>query len=305
MQLRREQQLLLPFLVSSLGASMSKIPFWVSVLDRVTPQFRNVVSARVRPFMVRTVDNFIKSPSWQWYVQHLTARPIMVKSVTTSLAYGTSNVLVQTYEVASGKKEHFSVRHMLANFAVGAMNGIACHYWYNNLDMFIVRGVHAFHKIKLKGMHHLAGNLGMLKHPTFADIYNETLKTQATPRMLGKWSNLAAKLVVDEFLFSLAWLMFYYGATTMMVGGTVEKAVSTIRQNLIDGFKADAAIFLPLQIMNLKVVPPLFQPLVVTVGNFFFSTALNLIGHEAHATDGEVCSCCGQVIRSSPGEDKH
>ncbi|KAF0853102.1 putative inner mitochondrial membrane protein Mpv17/PMP22 superfamily member [Andalucia godoyi] len=245
----------------------------------------------------------MSSPSWLWYMQQLEDRPILVKATTTSIAYGMSNAIVQTYYLSKGEKHEFSLREMAVNAGIGFAAGAAFHGWYGYLDLLPVRIMHAWHKVKIRGMYSFAANLGFMNNSSFQTVYQEMVKTQITPRLMGKKAYMATKLIADELVFSSLFLCFYYSVLTSAMGGSLQDAKEKVFDKFGAAYVTDMAIFLPLQFLNFKYVPVMLQPLVVTLGNFFFSTALNIIGHDGpheKAKKPVVCSCCGRPFEDSP-----
>ncbi|CBQ73603.1 related to glomerulosclerosis protein Mpv17 [Sporisorium reilianum SRZ2] len=93
-----------------------------------------------------------------------------------------------------------------------------------------------------------------------------------------KPANIATKVALDQGIASPAFVALFFGVTTLMNGDGAEKAQQKVRDNWWDTLKTAWGLWIPVQALNMAVVPPNQRLLFVNVVSIFWNTFLSIKG---------------------------
>ncbi|CDR88416.1 related to glomerulosclerosis protein Mpv17 [Sporisorium scitamineum] len=93
-----------------------------------------------------------------------------------------------------------------------------------------------------------------------------------------KYANIATKVALDQGIASPAFVAMFFGVTTLMNGGGVEGAKKKVEDNWWSTLKTAWGLWIPVQALNMAVVPPNQRLLFVNVVSIFWNTFLSIKG---------------------------
>lgn len=105
-------------------------------------------------------------------------------------------------------------------------------------------------------------------------------------RFSSKAANIATKVALDQAIASPAFVALFFGATTIMEGGSPDQAKNKIIHNWWPTLKTAWGLWIPVQTLNMALVPPSQRLLFVNVVSIFWNTFLSI--KSAAASDHAV-----------------
>lgn len=99
---------------------------------------------------------------------------------------------------------------------------------------------------------------------------------------LRTWKIIGFKLAMDTFLFDPLYLALFFSATGLMEGRRVREIGAKLREDLATTWLVDMAVWTPIQTINFRYVPVLYQALVVQSCNIGWNAYLSFVQHRHH-----------------------
>lgn len=93
-----------------------------------------------------------------------------------------------------------------------------------------------------------------------------------------KPANIATKVALDQGIASPAFIALFFGLITLMNGKTTEEAKHKVQENWWPTLKTAWGLWIPVQALNMAVVPPNQRLLFVNVVSIFWNTFLSIKG---------------------------
>ncbi|KAG8950139.1 Protein required for ethanol metabolism [Tulasnella sp. 424] len=91
-----------------------------------------------------------------------------------------------------------------------------------------------------------------------------------------KPASIAAKVVLDQFLFAPFAVGLFFTSTTLMEGKTLDDVKAKLDKSYVSTVKANWMLFVPFQTINMGFVPLQHRLLAVNVISLFWNTYLSL-----------------------------
>lgn len=109
-------------------------------------------------------------------------------------------------------------------------------------------------------------------------------------RFSSKYANIATKVALDQGIASPAFVAMFFGVTTLMSGASLDEAQQKVRQNWWPTLKTAWGLWIPVQTLNMAVVPPTQRLLFVNVVSIFWNTFLSIksAGAGEHSVKGRL-----------------
>lgn len=139
-------------------------------------------------------------------------------------------------------------------------------FWYSFLD----RWSHLVFAVAAPGQTAGARRLPLWLQRRVVAIAPTTLRT---------WKIIGFKLFADTILFDPLYLTLFFTATSLMEGRTLEEILRKLKEDLVKTYCVDVAVWTPIQTMNFRWVPVIYQPLVVQSCNIGWNAYLSHVQH--------------------------
>jgi hypothetical protein len=111
------------------------------------------------------------------------------------------------------------------------------------------------------------------------------LPPQATLRL---WQMIGFKLAADCFLFDPLYLTLFFSTTAALERRSLSEIQHKLRHDLLPTYLVDIAVWLPIQTVNFRWVPVVYQALFVQSCNVGWNAYLSFVQHREEADHGEV-----------------
>ena len=108
----------------------------------------------------------------------------------------------------------------------------------------------------------------------------ERMPAAATRRV---WEIIGFKLAADCFLFDPAYLALFFTATNAMEGRNPTEIATKLRTDLLPTYLVDIAVWLPIQTINFRWVPVVYQALFVQSCNIGWNAYLSFVQHRSES----------------------
>lgn len=99
---------------------------------------------------------------------------------------------------------------------------------------------------------------------------------------LRTWKIIGFKLAMDTFLFDPLYLALFFSATGLMEGRRMGEIGQKLREDLATTWLVDMVVWTPIQTINFRYVPVLYQALVVQSCNIGWNAYLSFVQHRHH-----------------------
>ena len=99
------------------------------------------------------------------------------------------------------------------------------------------------------------------------------------PAALRLWQMVAFKLAADCFLFDPAYLALFFSATAALEQRAPAEIAHKLRTDLLPTYLVDIAVWLPIQTINFRWVPVMYQALFVQGCNVGWNAYLSFVQH--------------------------
>lgn len=93
------------------------------------------------------------------------------------------------------------------------------------------------------------------------------------------WEIIGFKLAADCFLFDPAYLALFFSATNAMEGRGLQEIGVKLKTDLLPTYLVDIAVWLPIQTINFRWVPVVYQALFVQSCNVGWNAYLSFVQH--------------------------
>lgn len=91
-----------------------------------------------------------------------------------------------------------------------------------------------------------------------------------------KTANIATKVALDQGIASPAFVAAFFSITTLMAGGTPQEAKQKVQDNWWPTLKTAWGLWIPVQTLNMALVPVSSRLLFVNVVSIFWNTFLSM-----------------------------
>lgn len=91
------------------------------------------------------------------------------------------------------------------------------------------------------------------------------------------WNVALAKVVADMIIFDPPYLSLFFSFSTVMDGGDFQEVKSKMSQEFKHTYITDIVIWTPIQLINFRYLPVLYQPLLVNSVNVFWNGYLSFV----------------------------
>lgn len=95
------------------------------------------------------------------------------------------------------------------------------------------------------------------------------------------WEIIGFKLATDCFLFDPAYLALFFTTTNAMEGRGPTEIATKLRTDLLPTYLVDIAVWLPIQTINFRWVPVVYQALFVQSCNIGWNAYLSFVQHRS------------------------
>lgn len=106
----------------------------------------------------------------------------------------------------------------------------------------------------------------------------ERMPEAATRRV---WEIIGFKLAADCFLFDPAYLALFFTTTNAMEGRGPAEIATKLKTDLLPTYLVDIAVWLPIQTINFRWVPVVYQALFVQSCNIGWNAYLSFVQHRS------------------------
>lgn len=110
----------------------------------------------------------------------------------------------------------------------------------------------------------------------------ERMPDAATRRV---WEIIGFKLAADCFLFDPAYLALFFTTTNAMEGRGPTEIAAKLKSDLLPTYLVDIAVWLPIQTINFRWIPVVYQALFVQSCNIGWNAYLSFVQHRSESSD--------------------
>lgn len=113
---------------------------------------------------------------------------------------------------------------------------------------------------------------------TTTKLFSSLLKRISSASMRS-WQIITFKLLTDAFIFDPVYLLVFFSTTNLIEGKSGSEIWKEIKEKLFKTYLIDITVWTPVQFLNFRYVPVLYQALVVQFGNLFWNSYLSYTQH--------------------------
>ncbi|TPX44071.1 hypothetical protein SeLEV6574_g04728 [Synchytrium endobioticum] len=95
------------------------------------------------------------------------------------------------------------------------------------------------------------------------------------------WRVAAVKVALDDLVFEPVYLPTFFAATTLLAGQPPRAAVEQIRAEFWSTYIIDLVLWTPIQLINFRWIPVLYQPVLVNGVNIGWNAFLSYVSHRS------------------------
>lgn len=106
------------------------------------------------------------------------------------------------------------------------------------------------------------------------------LKKVTSAASMRSWQIITFKLLTDAFIFDPLYLLIFFSTTNLIEGKNITEVVNEIKAKLFKTYLIDITVWTPVQYLNFRYIPVLYQALVVQFGNLFWNSYLSYTQHK-------------------------
>lgn len=99
-------------------------------------------------------------------------------------------------------------------------------------------------------------------------------------RLANRYSTLVARLALDQFAFTPFSLTGFFTGMSLMEGHTLEQTKKKLNEKFVDTLKASWCVWIPVQSLNLSLVPVQHRPVVIQIIALGWNTFLSYINYK-------------------------
>jgi hypothetical protein len=96
------------------------------------------------------------------------------------------------------------------------------------------------------------------------------------------WNVTLAKVAADMIIFDPPYLGLFFSYSTLMTDGKVDGIKSRLSHEFTNTYLADILIWTPIQLLNFRYLPVLYQPILVNGVNVFWNAYLSFVQNRTH-----------------------
>ena len=181
------------------------------------------------------------------YSYFLTNYKYSSQSLTAGLLWATGDLISQKLTNEEIDYKRLVIMTSFGTFLAGPLYT----FWYNFLDANVFRIV------------------------SKASRYFHHLKAPNTSTLL--WNVTLAKVGADMIIFDPPYLSLFFSFSTLMAGGDLKDLNSKISQEFKHTYIADVAVWTPIQLINFRYLPVLYQPILVNSVNVGWNAYLSFV----------------------------
>jgi hypothetical protein len=243
-------------------------------------------------------------------------------SVTTGFCYGAGDFLAQKIEKDQCKREKYDIHRLIVFTAFGTFFGGPIYYaWFQKLsrtpqvlEKIVQYNEKRFLAYKFREQLNIAlknNNIESMSFKTFRETFKQNFENIDKPLVRSK-TVLTAKILLDQFIFSVFYPMFFLIMSGVMLKTTkplydsmliedkeeskkklAECNTGLLKKSFLEGvhdiktkfgkiYMLDCAIWPMAQMINFSFVPQHLQPVYVNVLNIGWNSFLCYTQQESH-----------------------
>lgn len=103
-----------------------------------------------------------------------------------------------------------------------------------------------------------------------------------------KPANIITKVALDQTIASPTFVALFFSVSTLMAGGSVDDAKNKVRDNWWSTLKTGWSVWIPVQAINMALVPVSQRLLFVNVVSIFWNTFLSIKSSASNKVDSPV-----------------
>lgn len=96
---------------------------------------------------------------------------------------------------------------------------------------------------------------------------------------LRTWKIIGFKLLADTFIFDPIYLSIFFTSTSLMEGRSTMEITKKLKEDLLHTYLVDIAVWTPIQTINFRWIPVIYQPIVVQFCNIGWNAYLSFVQH--------------------------
>ena len=215
-----------------------------------------------------------------WYYNHLLHRyKYPVQIISGGVLWFTGDLISQSIEQANRSNKLDSTdansiidwRRIARMTTYGMIFSAPIYtFWYSFLDRITHR---VFNREVAHIQHHL------MKSDCQKNTLFRSFLHKLTNEGWRTWSIIGFKLAADTVLFDPAYLGLFFGITSALEGKSLGQIREKLRSEFLRTYLIDVAVWFPIQTMNFKWTPVMYQPLVVQSCNIGWNAYLSFVQH--------------------------
>ncbi|KND01048.1 uncharacterized protein SPPG_04141 [Spizellomyces punctatus DAOM BR117] len=107
----------------------------------------------------------------------------------------------------------------------------------------------------------------------------QSTTTLNVPKSNLKWKIALTKVVADMVIFDPPFLGFFFISTHLLSGYSFQSGVEQMKRDVLPTYAVDVAVWTPIQLVNFRWIPVLYQPVVVNSVNVGWNAYLSYVKH--------------------------
>ncbi|RKO82777.1 hypothetical protein BDK51DRAFT_33821 [Blyttiomyces helicus] len=104
------------------------------------------------------------------------------------------------------------------------------------------------------------------------------------------WKITLAKVGADMIMFDPAYLALFFTSTHLLSGNSLESGIELMKREILPTYLVEVAVWTPVQLLNFRFVPLLYQPVVVNSVNVGWNAYLSYVKHREGSGHGHGAS---------------
>ncbi|KAG8906974.1 Protein required for ethanol metabolism [Tulasnella sp. 403] len=113
-----------------------------------------------------------------------------------------------------------------------------------------------------------------------------------------KQASIAAKVILDQFVFAPCAIALFFSCTTLMEGKSIEDVKRKLSKSYVSTLKANWTLFIPFQTINMAFVPLQHRLLAVNVVSLFWNTYLSLAAASGTQYPSQQIQKVGEIVEA-------
>lgn len=250
------------------------------------------------------------------YNLFMEAKPLLGVSISTGVCYGIGDYLAQYIEKTQGKRDTTSARRLLIFTGFGGLVAGPIYYgWFNKLKRVpaLIENLVKYNETRYlsRKFHEHLNNaikdntLDKVSFQTFRRQFQQNFDRIDKPIIRSK-TILVAKVYLDQFVFSVAYPIFFMVSTTMLmdltdpntkftykvddtgkvkitlapIKNSFDKGIKNVKDKFLKIYMTDCAVWPLVQMANFALVPEHLQPVFLNCINIFWNAFLCYVSQD-------------------------